>query len=93
MKNTHSTSRDRYHFFIADNCCRGSAVVAWFVKASVFHSGNSAPSANGGPNLPWVCYTDRSEVETLCRNSNCRAPGAAMPLPYMPQALAVNLTT
>ena len=24
------------------------AVVAWFAKASVFHSVNSAPSANGG---------------------------------------------
>ena len=26
------------------------AVVAWFVKASVFHSVNYAPSANGGSN-------------------------------------------
>ena len=26
------------------------AMVAWFVKASVFHSVNSAPSANGGSN-------------------------------------------
>ena len=25
-------------------------------------------------------YIDRSKVETLCPNSNCRAPGAAMPL-------------
>ena len=66
------------------------AVVAWFVKASVFHSINSAPFANGGSNPAWVCYIDRSEVETLCRNSNCRAPGAAMPLQYMPQALAIN---
>ena len=26
------------------------AVVAWFIKASVFHSVKSAPSANGGSN-------------------------------------------
>ena len=26
------------------------AAVAWFVKASVFHSVNAAPSANGGSN-------------------------------------------
>ena len=32
------------------------AVVAWFVKASVFHSVNSAPSANGGSNPAWECY-------------------------------------
>ena len=35
------------------------AVVAWFVKASVFHSVNSAPSANGGSNPAWECYIDR----------------------------------
>ena len=62
------------------------AVVAWFVKASVFNSVNSAPSANGVLNPAWVWYIDRSEAETLCRNSNCRAQGAAMPLRYMPQA-------
>ena len=28
----------------------GPAAVAWFVKASVFHSVNSALSANGGSN-------------------------------------------
>ena len=28
----------------------GPAVVAWMVKASVFHSVNSAPSAKGGSN-------------------------------------------
>ena len=32
------------------------AVVAWFVKASVFHSVNSAPSANGGSNPAWESY-------------------------------------
>ena len=32
------------------------AVVAWFVKASVFHSVNSAPSANGGSSLGCVVY-------------------------------------
>ena len=68
----------------------GPAVVAWFVKVSVFHSVNSAPSGNSGSNPAWVWFIDRSEVETLCRNSNCRARGAAMPLRYMPQALAVN---
>ena len=36
---------------------------------SVFDSINSAPSANGGSNPAWVWYIDRSEVETLCRNS------------------------
>ena len=56
------------------NC---QAVVAWFVKASVFHSVNSAPSASGGSNPAWVWHIDLSEVETLCSNSNCRAPGAA----------------
>ena len=35
------------------------AVVAWFVKASVFHSVNSAPSANGGSNPAWECCIDR----------------------------------
>ena len=59
-------------------------------KGAVFHSVNSAPSANGGSNPAWVWYIDRSEVETLCRNSNCRVPGAAMPLRYMPQELAVS---
>ena len=34
-------------------------MVAWFVKASVFHSVNSAPSANGGSNLAWECCIDR----------------------------------
>ena len=57
-------------------------MVAWFVKASDFHSVNYAPSANGGSNTAWVWYIERSEVETLCRNSNCSAPGAAMPLRY-----------
>ena len=42
--------------------------MAWFVKASVFHSVNSAPSGNGGSNPAWVWYIDRSEVDTLCRN-------------------------
>ena len=51
---------------------------------------NSLHSASVGSNPTWVWYIDRSEVETLCRNSNCRAPGAAMPLRYMPQALAVT---
>ena len=51
------------------------AVVAWFVKASVFHSVNSTPTANGGSNPAWVWYINGSEVETLCCNSNCRAPG------------------
>ena len=31
---------------------------AWFVKASVFHSVNSAPSANGGSNPAWECCID-----------------------------------
>ena len=35
------------------------AVVAWFVKASVFHSVNSAPSVNGGSNPAWECCIDR----------------------------------
>ena len=35
------------------------AAVAWFVKASVFHSVNSAPSANGGSNPDWECCIDR----------------------------------
>ena len=34
------------------------AVVAWLVKASVFHSVNSAPSANGGSNPAWECCID-----------------------------------
>ena len=37
--------------------------MAWFIKASVFNSVNSAPSANGGLNPAWVWYIDRSEVE------------------------------
>ena len=45
-------------------------------------------SSRGGlvrKSVSWVWYIDRyhidcSEVETLCRNSNCRALGAAMPL-------------
>ena len=36
-----------------NNICRDPAVVAWFAKASVFHSVNSAPSANGGLNAAW----------------------------------------
>ena len=46
---------------------------------------NSLHSASVGSNPAWVWYMDRSEVETLCRNSNCRAPapGAAMPLQYI----------
>ena len=35
-----------------------SAVVVWFVKASVFHSVNSAPSRNGGSNPTWECCMD-----------------------------------
>ena len=35
------------------------AVVAWFVRASVFHSVNYAPSANGGLNPAWECCIDR----------------------------------
>ena len=35
------------------------AVVAWFVGASVFHSVNSASSANGGSNPAWECCIDR----------------------------------
>ena len=65
-------------------------MVAWFIKASYFHSVNSAPSANGGSNPAWVWYINCSEVETLSRNLNCKAPGAAIPLRYKPQALAVN---
>ena len=33
--------------------------MAWFVKASVFHSVNSAPAANGGSNPAWECCIDR----------------------------------
>ena len=39
-------------------------------------SDNGTDSASVGLNPAWVWYIDRSEVETLCRNSNCRAPGA-----------------
>ena len=35
---------------------RSPAGVAWFVKASIFHSVNSAPSANGRLNPAWVWY-------------------------------------
>ena len=35
------------------------AVVAWFVKASVFHSVNYAPSVNGGSHPAWKCCIDR----------------------------------
>ena len=41
----------RFNFFLVKyKAERDPAVVAWFVKASVFHSVNSAPSANGGSN-------------------------------------------
>ena len=33
------------------------AVVAWFAKASIFHSVNSAPSASSGSNPAWVIIT------------------------------------
>ena len=33
------------------------AVVAWFANASVFHSVNSTPSANGGSNPTWGIIT------------------------------------
>ena len=39
---------------IVDKVRQCPAVVAWFAKASVFHSVNSAPSANGGSNPTWV---------------------------------------
>ena len=45
-------SKETYWAF---NCRTCPAVVAWFVKASVFHSVNSAPSANGGSNPAWEC--------------------------------------
>ena len=37
----------------------GPAVVAWFIKASVFHSVNSAPSVNGGSNPARECCINR----------------------------------
>ena len=42
---------------------KSPAVVAWFVKASVFHSVNSAPSANGGSNPIWECCIDRLNLK------------------------------
>ena len=53
----------------------GSAVAAWFVKASVFHSVNLALSTNGGWNPIEVWCINHSVVERLCRNSQCRVPG------------------
>ena len=51
------------------------AVVAWFAKASVFQSVNSAPSANGGSNPIEVWCINRSETEmSCCKFQNCRAP-------------------
>ena len=46
---------------------------------------NSLHSASVGLNPTWVWYIHRSEVETLVAIQNCRAPGAAMPLRYMPK--------
>ena len=34
-------------------------MVAWFVKASVFHTVDSAPSAKGGSNPAWECFINR----------------------------------
>ena len=39
------------------------AVVAQFVKESVFHSVNSAPSANSGLNPAWECCIDRLNLK------------------------------
>ena len=44
-------------------------MVAWFVKASVFHSVNSAPSTNSGSNPAWECCIDRlnsKEFVAMC---------------------------
>ena len=39
------------------------AVVAWFVRVSVFHSVNSAPSANSASNPAWECCIDRLNLK------------------------------
>ena len=50
------------------------AVVAWFAKASISLSVDSALSANGGL-IPSQDYDiDHSEVEILCHYSKSRAP-------------------
>ena len=41
-------------FFHLNNRSLNPAVVAWFVKGSVFYLVNSAPSANGESNPAWV---------------------------------------
>ena len=67
------------------------AVVARFVKASVFYSVNSAPSANGGSNPAWVWYILIAQKWKHCVAIQIAGRrGAAMPLRYMPQALTVN---
>ena len=52
--------------FLANICIIYPAVVAWFIKASVFHSVNYAPSANGGSNPAWVWYiTNQLRLQLL----------------------------
>ena len=46
------------HWFIVS-----PAMVAWFVKASVYHSVNSAPSANGASNPAWEWYQPLSLIQ------------------------------
>ena len=66
------------------------AVVAWFAKASVFHSVNSAPCANGGSNPVEVWCINRSEIEISCIYSYSRAPGPISDLWCTPLMLAVK---
>ena len=49
---TSEASREVANLTERNNDIYSPAVVAWFIKASVFQSVNSAPSANGGYNNP-----------------------------------------
>ena len=46
-------------------------MVAWFVKASDFHSVNSAPSANGGLNPAWECCIDHLNSKEFVAIKTC----------------------
>ena len=54
---------DTYKNSRLHNDMLSSAMVAWFVKASVFQSVNSAPSANGGSNTAWKGCIDHLNLK------------------------------